>query len=200
MSLHNEKRNNRFIDVFIFFRQGWYWIINSCDLKPGDVKAISYCGRNVVLFRGKNGKPYVLDAYCAHMGAHLGIGGKVRFNNCIECPFHGWAFDGETGQCVLSTGESKTYRKADCFEYLDIERCIPKEDLQNAEKVYLTKTNEQQDVRLKNYLCREINGSILVWYHSDDKLRLKPLFEPFDIADEIKVNKMEGKKNILRSH
>ena len=21
-------------------------------------------------------------------------------NNCVMCPFHGWTYDGETGQCV----------------------------------------------------------------------------------------------------
>ena len=41
----------------------------------------------------------IVDAYCPHLGANLGVGGHVR-GNCIECPFHGWRFDGETGQCV----------------------------------------------------------------------------------------------------
>ena len=27
------------------------------------------------------------------------MGGHVR-GNCIECPFHGWQFDGETGKCT----------------------------------------------------------------------------------------------------
>ena len=39
-------------------------------------------------------------AYCAHMGVHLGVGGKVVNNQCIQCPFHGWVYDGETGACV----------------------------------------------------------------------------------------------------
>lgn len=182
-----------------FLSQGWYWIINSCDLKAGDVKAIPYCGRNVVLFRGKNGKPYVLDAYCAHMGAHLGIGGKVKHNNCIECPFHGWMFDGETGNCVLSGGENRIVRTAESFEYNDVERCIPVIDENDPKVVYLRRTNEQQDVRLKTYVCREINGSIVVWYHSDDKLREHPLYEPFDVSDEIKINKMEGNSISLNS-
>lgn len=34
------------------------------------------------------------------MGAHLGMGGKVVNNQCIQCPFHGWLYDGETGTCV----------------------------------------------------------------------------------------------------
>jgi cholesterol 7-dehydrogenase len=34
------------------------------------------------------------------MGANLGIGGKVVNDSCVQCPFHGWLFDGETGMCV----------------------------------------------------------------------------------------------------
>lgn len=37
------------------------------------------------------------DAYCPHLGAHLGIGGKVH-KDCIECPFHSWSFEGCTGK------------------------------------------------------------------------------------------------------
>lgn len=54
----------------------------------------------MVLFRAKDGKPHALHAYCAHMGANLGMGGKVVNNQCIQCPFHGWLYDGETGACV----------------------------------------------------------------------------------------------------
>ncbi|CAF0981086.1 unnamed protein product [Rotaria sordida] len=173
------------------FPNGWFWIINSCDLKPGHTKAISYCGRNLVLFRGTNGTPYVLDAFCAHMGAHLGFGGKVCHSTCIECPFHGWTFDGETGDCVLSGVENKIIRMADKYEYHDIENCTPVPNNDNTTNIYLNKVSEKEEIRLKRYICREINGSILVWYHSDEKLREHPLYEPFDLSNELKMNKMQ---------
>ncbi|CAF0772677.1 unnamed protein product [Adineta steineri] len=176
-----------------FFPNGWYWIINSCDLKPGDVKPISYCGRNVVLFRGKNGNPYVLDAYCAHMGAHLGEGGKVRYNTCIECPFHGWTFDGETGNCILPSGENKINRVADKFEYHDIEKCTPKPDCSDKNNSYLQQIAEHKEVKIKKYTVREMNGSVFVWYHSDDKLRESPTYELFDLTNELKIYNMEGR-------
>jgi len=34
------------------------------------------------------------------MGANLGIGGQVVNDKCIQCPFHGWLYDGKTGDCV----------------------------------------------------------------------------------------------------
>ena len=39
-----------------------------------------------------------MNAYCPHLGANLGLHGKV-VGDCIECPFHGWTFD-ENGKCV----------------------------------------------------------------------------------------------------
>jgi cholesterol 7-dehydrogenase len=37
----------------------------------------------------------------------MGIGGKVVNNDCIECPFHGWLYDGKTGQCVGTNNSIK---------------------------------------------------------------------------------------------
>lgn len=51
-------------------------------------------GHNIVVFRNSEGKVYALYGYCAHMGANLGVGGKVVNDSCVQCPFHGWLFDG----------------------------------------------------------------------------------------------------------
>lgn len=56
-------------------------------------------GENMAVFRTEEGKACVLDAYCPHLGAHLGIGGRV-VGDCIECPFHGWQFNGNDGKCT----------------------------------------------------------------------------------------------------
>jgi phenylpropionate dioxygenase-like ring-hydroxylating dioxygenase large terminal subunit len=77
---------------------GWYGIAYSDDLKPGDVKPMHYFGRELVLFRTESGEAKVLDAYCPHLGAHLGHGGKVH-GESIACPFHGWQFNG-AGRCT----------------------------------------------------------------------------------------------------
>lgn len=50
------------------------------------------------MFRGEDGVARVLDAYCAHLGAHLGVGGTV-VGSTLRCPFHGWCYDG-SGACV----------------------------------------------------------------------------------------------------
>ena len=41
-----------------------------------------------------SGEVHVMDAFCPHLGAHLGHGGHV--DGCeIVCPFHGWQFDAD---------------------------------------------------------------------------------------------------------
>lgn len=73
---------------------GWYAVEFSNNLKPGDVKALQYFGRELVLFRTESGEAKLLDAFCPHLGAHLGHGGIVM-GESISCPFHAWQFDGE---------------------------------------------------------------------------------------------------------
>jgi phenylpropionate dioxygenase-like ring-hydroxylating dioxygenase large terminal subunit len=77
---------------------GWFAVAFSRDLVPGDVKRIHYFDEDLVLFRTRSGAARVLDAYCAHLGAHLGEGGRV-IGETVRCPFHGWRYDG-SGACV----------------------------------------------------------------------------------------------------
>jgi phenylpropionate dioxygenase-like ring-hydroxylating dioxygenase large terminal subunit len=64
----------------------------------GEVKRTRYFGEELVMFRTRSGIVRVLDAYCVHLGAHIGEGGRVIGEN-IRCPFHGWTYDGG-GKCV----------------------------------------------------------------------------------------------------
>jgi phenylpropionate dioxygenase-like ring-hydroxylating dioxygenase large terminal subunit len=61
------------------------------------LKTLHYFGRELIVFRTESGEAKALDAYCPHLGAHLGHGGTVTGEN-VACPFHGWQFDGE-GVC-----------------------------------------------------------------------------------------------------
>lgn len=81
------------------YPNGWFSVAESRDLKTGDVRPLTVLGQNLVLFRGEDGTSHILDAYCPHLGAHLGAGGKV-IGGCIECPFHGWRFRGSDGRCT----------------------------------------------------------------------------------------------------
>jgi len=70
---------------------GWYRACHAEDLPRGSVLPLRYLGRDLVAWRGEDGAPHVMDAYCPHLGAHLGYGGRVE--GCeLVCPFHWWRF------------------------------------------------------------------------------------------------------------
>lgn len=71
---------------------GWYQIAWSAQIAPGEVKPLRYFGQELVLVRSESGVVSLYDAYCPHMGAHLGYGGCVKGEN-LACPYHGWEFD-----------------------------------------------------------------------------------------------------------
>ncbi len=73
----------------------WYPAILGKDLddKPVKVRMLSH---EFVVFRDSQGQARCLANVCSHRGGSL-AGGKLK-GDCIECPYHGWQFDGE-GQC-----------------------------------------------------------------------------------------------------
>jgi len=87
------------------FARGWHMIADASKLGK-DPMTVRFFARDMVLYRGESGTPHLVDAYCPHMGAHLGKNETsyiVRDNERIQgesirCPFHGWRF-GPDGRC-----------------------------------------------------------------------------------------------------
>lgn len=79
------------------YPMGWYSLGLSGDLQVGEVKPASACERELVMYRTRSGKAAVADAYCPHLGAHLGVNGHVK-GETLQCPFHGWQFNTD-GSC-----------------------------------------------------------------------------------------------------
>ena len=77
---------------------GWFQVAYSDEVAPGQVVPLEYFDQKLVLYRTLSGQATVLDAFCPHLGAHLGYGGKVE-GDCIRCPFHAWRFDAK-GACA----------------------------------------------------------------------------------------------------
>ena len=94
------------------YPNGWFPVSDSHELEAGQVRAVRYFGRDLVVWRGEDGSAHVLDAYCPHLGAHLGVGGQV-VGNTIRCPFHAWRFDGD-GNCVEVPYAKKIPPRARC--------------------------------------------------------------------------------------
>jgi len=73
----------------------WYPAEWSKDLTDEPVK-VRMLDQNFVLFRDSDGVAHCLSNTCVHRGGSL-AGGKI-VDDCVQCPYHGWRFDGE-GKC-----------------------------------------------------------------------------------------------------
>jgi 3-ketosteroid 9alpha-monooxygenase subunit A len=82
----------------IAFPEGWFQIAYSEELATCGVLPLHYFGQELVLFRTASGKPQVIGAFCAHLGAHLGKGGRVD-GELLRCPFHEWGY-ATSGKCT----------------------------------------------------------------------------------------------------
>ncbi len=76
---------------------GWYYVCPAREVKLLQAKSFEICGHQLVIFRGDDHKLRALDAYCPHMGTHLGVGKVVGTQ--IRCFFHHWKFN-ERGDCT----------------------------------------------------------------------------------------------------
>jgi phenylpropionate dioxygenase-like ring-hydroxylating dioxygenase large terminal subunit len=76
---------------------GWFALRPSKALAPGALEVVRAFGQDLVIWRSASGVVSVAEAFCPHLGAHLGHGGRVEGER-IRCPFHGWSFDTE-GTC-----------------------------------------------------------------------------------------------------
>lgn len=81
-------------------RSAFYPIARSSELKSAPM-AVELFGTPLVLYRDATGRAAALLDRCPHRNAPLSMG-KVRTGE-IECPYHGWRFDGE-GRCKAIPG------------------------------------------------------------------------------------------------
>ncbi|XP_061165164.1 cholesterol 7-desaturase nvd-like [Saccostrea echinata] len=117
----NRVRKQRAVgDIPPVYPNGWFGLIEGFKIKPGEVQNISVLGLNLAVFRGEDGTAHVTDAYCPHMGANLSVGGRV-VGDCLECPFHGWQFRGNDGQCTKIPYSDKVPEFAKVKSYISDE-------------------------------------------------------------------------------
>jgi len=102
-AFHSKRQMSRY--PFPSYPRGWFAVALSHELGPDDVLTRQAFGEEVVLFRDGDGVARALAPHCPHMGAHLGKGGCVK-DGTLQCPFHGFRFDGE-GACVEVPGVDK---------------------------------------------------------------------------------------------
>lgn len=74
--------------------RGWIPVAVSAGLPIGDAVPLRLQGDDLVLWRAESGTAHALEAFCQHLGAHLGYGGRVRGED-IRCFYHGWTWSPE---------------------------------------------------------------------------------------------------------
>ena len=83
--------------MFENFANVWTIVGLADDVIAGKPLAMKVAGERVVFFRDANGKAAALIDRCPHRGVALSLGRVDRGE--IECPFHGWRFDGVGRNC-----------------------------------------------------------------------------------------------------
>ncbi len=80
--------------MFINF---WYAAALGSEVTAEKPIKVKMLGQNFALFRDSKGVARCVSDICIHRCASL-AGGKVK-GDCVECPYHGWQFDGN-GACT----------------------------------------------------------------------------------------------------
>jgi 3-ketosteroid 9alpha-monooxygenase subunit A len=98
---------------------GWFQVSWSDEVKVGDVRTMKYFGRELVAWRAESGQLTVMDAYCEHLGAHLGYGGHV-VGELLQCPFHGWQWNQDgRNMCIPYQGRPNRGRRIRTFPVVE---------------------------------------------------------------------------------
>lgn len=83
--------------MFNGFANVWTIVGLAGDLQAGALRPMRIAGERVVLFRDAAGRACALIDRCPHRGVALSLG-KLH-DGILECPFHGWRFDGSGANC-----------------------------------------------------------------------------------------------------
>ncbi|MCY4128207.1 MAG: Rieske 2Fe-2S domain-containing protein [Gammaproteobacteria bacterium] len=75
------------------YPSGWYRLLDSRELRSGELRYIECLGRQLVLWRTEDGTANVMSSFCPHLGSNLALGCVI--GDRIQCAFHGWQFTGD---------------------------------------------------------------------------------------------------------
>lgn len=81
----------RYSDVPTFINS-WQAVCMEGQVKKGKIISKNIMGENIIIWKDKDDKISVLEAYCPHLGVHLGSTGKI-VGNYVKCSFHTRCFN-----------------------------------------------------------------------------------------------------------
>lgn len=76
----------------------WWTVARLADIPAGQLHATTCAGQDLVLFADAHGEIHAVEDRCPHRRVPLSLG-RVTAKG-LQCAYHGWAFDGVTGQCT----------------------------------------------------------------------------------------------------
>ncbi|MES2261694.1 MAG: Rieske (2Fe-2S) protein [Pseudomonadota bacterium] len=79
-------------------RDTWWAVALSEQVKPQKTLAVVCGGEQIALYRDAAGKVFALEDRCPHRRVLLSAG--VVQSGGLQCPYHGWTFDGASGKCT----------------------------------------------------------------------------------------------------
>ncbi|MBI1847801.1 MAG: Rieske 2Fe-2S domain-containing protein [Candidatus Rokubacteria bacterium] len=80
----------------------YWWPVGFAEHVTSRPQRLTRLGQELVLYRGADGRPGLMDLRCAHRGVALDYG-RVE-GECLRCPYHGWLYD-RAGRCVEQPAE-----------------------------------------------------------------------------------------------
>jgi phenylpropionate dioxygenase-like ring-hydroxylating dioxygenase large terminal subunit len=75
----------------------WWAVALTEDLQGHKPLGVVCAGQAIALFRDTQGTPYALEDRCPHRRVPLSLGAVTPAG--LQCPYHGWTFDGASGRC-----------------------------------------------------------------------------------------------------
>ena len=76
--------------------RGWYFVASRQAVLKAKLIQKTWMGENIVVWCDENGRAFVAEAVCPHLGSDLGptAGGRICGGRLV-CPFHGFEFDAD---------------------------------------------------------------------------------------------------------
>ena len=135
-----------------FVRDIWYFAGLVSDLPRSGLMRVVIAGEPVCVGM-KDGQLFAVRDICPHRAAPFSAGRVV--DGCVECPYHGWRFDADTGACqsIPALTEDST---------VQVER-----------------------IRVRTFPVAQTGHLLWVWLRSDPKDDSEPPFPPpaFPLVD-----------------
>lgn len=88
-----------------FVRNAWYVGCSVGEIAGGPLQRI-IMDKPVVFYRGESGDVMAMHGTCPHRNYPLALRGTVT-GDALQCAYHGFAFHGKSGACVLVPSQDK---------------------------------------------------------------------------------------------